>query len=164
MRVLPRVTFSTGPIPPEMDPTRPPIEVGTWKPADVVDGSQSTFIHNLISPLTDPETIEAPRCPTAGHSMVVSSGGYTCNLCAAKFHSGERWACVACGISLSLAPSLARSLFRSPSLPPFLFLSASLPAPCRTPPALQSPRWACDGLSQNAVRFCFPRLLGRRCA
>ena len=34
-RVLPRVTFSPQPIPPEMDPTRPPIEVGTWKPAGV---------------------------------------------------------------------------------------------------------------------------------
>ena len=30
---LPRVKFSPEPIPPEMDPTRPPIEIGSWKPA-----------------------------------------------------------------------------------------------------------------------------------
>ena len=36
-RVLPRVTFSPDVIPPEMDPTRPPIEVGNWNPAGVVE-------------------------------------------------------------------------------------------------------------------------------
>jgi len=34
-RVLPRVKFSPQPIPPEMDPTRPPIEIGSWKPAGI---------------------------------------------------------------------------------------------------------------------------------
>ena len=33
LRVLPRVIFTPEPIPPEMDPTRPPIEVGNWKPS-----------------------------------------------------------------------------------------------------------------------------------
>jgi len=39
-RFLPRVTFSPEAIPPEMDPTRPPIEVGNWKPAGVVEAQR----------------------------------------------------------------------------------------------------------------------------
>jgi len=32
-RLLPRVVFSPEPVPPEMDPRRPPIEVGSWSPS-----------------------------------------------------------------------------------------------------------------------------------
>ena len=58
LSVLPRVTFQEGLIPPEMDPTRPPIEVGSWQPSadigatDVADACLGASRSRANSPPT----------------------------------------------------------------------------------------------------------------
>jgi len=66
---MPRVTFSPVPIPPEMDPTRPPIEVGSWQPG-------KDFVGRATSPSLLPSLCNGVyKAVAVGHAGGGGRGG-----------------------------------------------------------------------------------------